>query len=57
MNVMLNKQPSDKAVRKRNERRAMVVKDVLTTATGVIKQYQFLVVLTFIVFKYSLFFF
>ena len=41
MNVMLNKQPRDEAIKKRNERRAMVVKDVPPTATGMIKQHQF----------------
>ena len=41
MNVMLNKQPRDEAIKKRNERRAMVVKDASPTATGMIKQHQF----------------
>ena len=41
MNVMLNKQPRDEAIRRRNERRAMVVKDVPPIATGMIKQHQF----------------
>lgn len=39
MNAMLNKQPRDEAIKKRKERRAMVVKDVPPTATGVINQH------------------
>lgn len=39
MNVMPNKQPRYEAIKKRNERRAMVVKDVSSTATGVVNQH------------------
>ena len=40
MNVVVNKQPRDEAIKKRNDRRAMVVKHVPPTATGVINLHQ-----------------
>ena len=39
MNTMLTKQPRDEAIKKRKDRRAMVVEDVPPTSTGLKNKY------------------